>query len=207
MKTRLAVLGLLVLAFGLAAYAAPVTFGYCPSAGSDTSGCELQINILAVNGSGVVTSYTVTTSSPDMGPYDGIEDTYIGVVNMSGSVAKSINLTGIVSGVGIFAFDGDGVGTYVTGNSNDSTGYGGPGVLFSGITTVSVTDDKGTVNFGCTTASTSSCAGLAAGGSGYFSLEEAISGSVLAGSPEPGTLLLCAGGLIGLGILRFRKRA
>ena len=72
------------LAFAvLPVFADPVSFPECPAVGHDTSGCELLITVTATNGSGVATAFNVTTSSPNLGPYDGTHDTLIGVLNSS----------------------------------------------------------------------------------------------------------------------------
>ena len=72
--------GLLAFA-ALPVFAAPISFPECPAVGHDTSGCELLITVTATNGSGIATAFNVTTSSPDLGPFDGIDDTLIGVLN------------------------------------------------------------------------------------------------------------------------------
>ena len=117
------------------------TFGDFPNIGNNTAGAALLITL----GTG---GATVSTNPTNSGPYDGVEDTYIGVWNNSGQVINSITL----SGPGIFGFDGDGIGVpdtatygangycigcgiaqYGAANANDtsmttnaSAGYGGP---------------------------------------------------------------------------------
>lgn len=84
-------------------------------------------------------------SDPSVPPFDGNEDTLIGVLNKSGATVFGITLTG----QGIFAFDGDGAGP--------NGGYAGPDVSFS-----VVDANNGTVNF---------VKGLTNGQSLWFSLE------------------------------------
>jgi hypothetical protein len=72
--------GLLLFA-ALSAFAGPISFPECPAVGLDTSGCELLITVTATNGSGTATAFNVTTSSPDLGAFDGSDDTLIGVLN------------------------------------------------------------------------------------------------------------------------------
>src|SRR5580692_9608013 len=64
------------------------------------TGCNTLITI-AANG-------TVTVTIPDTTPYDGSDDTLIGVLNNSPSAVGSLALTGS----GIFGFDGDGICTF-----------------------------------------------------------------------------------------------
>jgi hypothetical protein len=131
-------------------------------------------------------------TDPSQTPYDGIEDTLIGVLNNT----TSTTVTGIPLSGGsnaIFDFDGDGAcdpnsgttsfspgppdanladtgtsGAPCTDNSTDTTGYGGPDSYFTNIN--SPADTTGTVNF---------ISPLAPGKSTWFSLEEAISGAEL----------------------------
>jgi PEP-CTERM motif len=168
----------------------------CPGVGADTNGCELVITVTAVNGTGVATAFTVATSTPDQGPYDAVEDTLVGVKNSSGAALTSIALS---SPVDAFAFDGDGpcvstgLGPTPANCSSDPSGYGGPGVTFSGINAATT---SGTVNFGPSVAN---------GGTAWFGLEEAVTASQITGggggttsTPEPGSFMLLASGLLGL---------
>jgi hypothetical protein len=169
----------------------------CPAVGSDTNGCEFVITVSSVNGSGAATAFTVATPSPNQGPYDGCDDTLIGIVNSSGGTLKSITLSGSVAGVGIFFFEGDGACAAVacTNGAGDTSGYGGPGINYSNISTNST---SGTVNVGCTGVGT--CAGIANGASAWFSLEGALTASVLAPptTPVPSSVLLMFAGLAAL---------
>ena len=132
------------------------------------------------------------------GNYDGADDALIGVVNNSGHVLASFN----VSGSNIFGFEGDGINTYgaspSTGNP-DTTGYGGPLGYF---TNIAPSFNSGTVNF---------WRGLTNGKATYFSLEESISQSSLPvitrNVPEPPTLPVFGLGLIGMGWLAWRRKS
>ncbi|MGC2661293.1 MAG: hypothetical protein WA324_25345, partial [Bryobacteraceae bacterium] len=143
------------------ASAASLTFSQCPAVGNDTSGCEFLITVTSVSG-GAATGFSVAVSSPDQGPYDGSDDTLVGVLNSSGSTLTSLSIS---SPLDIFGFDGDGACSGLSGvipgcaGFTDPSGYAPAGVTFSG---VNASFTSGTVNF---------TAGLADGGSGWFSLE------------------------------------
>jgi hypothetical protein len=103
--------------------AAPtVPFTECPAVGADTS-CGLLIDI---TDSGVA-----VLQDPSQGPYDGSDDTLVGVLNQS---SKSIGHLALASNTPIFAFDGDGIcsGFYglIAGCPSGQTGYEGPGTSF-----------------------------------------------------------------------------
>jgi hypothetical protein len=127
----------------------------CPAVGNDT-GCGIVITITNSGASVVPTG---------QGPYDGIDDTLIGVVNNSNQPIRVIGLTSAVTtNGGIFGFDGDGLTTYgVGGNSKDSTGYGGPNAYF---TNINVAKTSGLVNFITPIPPN--------GGTGFFALENAL---------------------------------
>jgi hypothetical protein len=98
-----------------------------------------------------------------VGPYDGIEDTLIGVQNNSKGTVKTIP----IEGTGIFGFDGDGICSGLFSGTPEGcpfgpTGYEGPGTAFE----VTEYPNKGNLNFP---------AGLEAGKSTYFSLELPVS--------------------------------
>jgi hypothetical protein len=100
--------GLLALA-ALSTFAAPVVnFPECPAVGADTSGCELLITVTAARGmpgvGSVATAFTVTTSNPDQGSYDGGDGTLIGVLNATSGSIDAVFFT-VAPGTGSFAFD------------------------------------------------------------------------------------------------------
>ena len=181
---------LLVGVFLFSAFAAFNTtppFNECPAIGSDT-GCAI---LFVFNSNGTVTG----SADVSQGPYDGVEDTLVGVLNNSSVTQTGLTLDG--GTVTIFGFDGDGLCTFTftgssfCGTTADTTGYGGPNVTFSGI---NAGFTKGTVNF---------TGGLAPGAATYFSLEEAISASAIPTGtvstvPAPRSLVLL---LTGLGIV------
>jgi hypothetical protein len=160
-------------------------FAHSPDAAA--TGCNVVITINA-NGS-------ISTTVPDSQPYDGSEDTLVGVVNNSASPVGSLN----ISGSGIFDLDGDGHCTYTfTGNSycagaaasgTDPQDYYGPNTTFANI---AASTDSGTVAFNPPVG--------AGGGTSYFSLENPPTASltVTVGptlTPAPGTFVL-----LGIGI-------
>jgi hypothetical protein len=162
----------------------------CPAIGLD-SGPGIILNV----GPGGAVTVTVT----GQGPYDGVEDTYIGVNNNTGAPLSSI--TGIHSTLQAFGFDGDGIGTYAAVGSNttdtSSGKYGGPNAYF---TNISLDLMSGDVNF---------IKPIGIGGSDIFSLEENIAaaggGGITVGVPEPSTWAMMLLGFLGLGFLGYRK--
>jgi hypothetical protein len=176
--------------------ASAATLTQCPPTGLNTGGCRLLVTITGASG-GAATAFTVTTTtnSPDNQPYDGADDTLIGVLNSSGTSVSSLALS---STTDIFGFDGDGPCTVTPGpttcNPADTSGYGGPGVTFSGINTAAT---AGTVNFS---------PALANGGTAWFGLEEALTATQIQSAvPEPASWALLAAGLSGLLYLRRRR--
>ncbi len=140
-------------------------FTECPAVGADTS-CGLLID--------VTDSGTVIFQDPTQGPYDGIEDTLIGVFNGS---SKTLGHLSLASNTSIFGFDGDGIcsGFYglLAGCPFGASGYEGPGTSFSEI---SPELNSGVVSF---------TEGIPPGGTAYFSLEEPLSASsVVTGGPS-----------------------
>jgi hypothetical protein len=182
-----------------------------PAVGNDSLGPTLCITLNA-NGTA-----SVVAGPSSQGPYDGVEDTYIGVINNTGQSVSSITLSAPTS-VGIFGFDGDGIGVapaggypgpgsgtieYGTPNSHDTSngGYGGPNSFFTSIQHIAGTD-TGVLNF---------IAALAAnGGNTYFSLEEPLTSASftvqIGSTPLPAALPLFAGGLGMLGWLGGRRK-
>ena len=173
-------------------WASPISFPECPAVGNDNTGCEFLITVTSPS------TFTVTASSPDLGPYDGSDDTLVGVLNNSGSTITSISIS---SSVDIFNFDGDGACSGSFGvipgcaGATDPSGYAPAGVTFSG---VNASFTAGTVNF---------TSGLAPGGSTWFSLEEALSVTQInPGVPEPSSILLLVSGLVAIGVMIRRHR-
>ena len=75
-------------------------FRECPAVGADQS-CGV---LIYVTSSGVK-----VLSDPSQGPYDGGDDTLVGVLNASDKALPSLALS---SSTDIFGFDGDGICTY-----------------------------------------------------------------------------------------------
>lgn len=141
-----------VLATAASASAGP-PFTQCPAIGADPS-CH---TLIIVNAKGEFEA----ENDPTVGPYDGIEDTLLGVENRSTGTVKTIPIEGTF----IFGFDGDGIcsGSFTgtpAGCPFGPTGYEGPNTEFTVIDT-----NHGSVNFP---------AGLEPGATTYFSLEEPI---------------------------------
>lgn len=153
------------------AAAAPAPpFKECPAVGQDTS-CQL---LLVVNPDDTIT----VLGDPALGPYDGSDDTLIGIVNNSKAAVPAITVTG--PGSGLAGLDGDGLCTYsVAGCPFGPTGYEGPG---TSVKTDSSFPDSAEIDF--------AAAGLAAGASTYFSLEGALTAATI--TSRPGTLNPCA---------------
>lgn len=135
-------------------------FSQCPAVGRDTS-CALLIYVDSSGQVGVA-------GDPSQGPFDGVEDTLIGVQNNSSTPISSIPLSA-TSGKPLFGFDGDGLCNQLAFGNGEPvgcpfgpTGYEGPGVAFANI---SPDTTSGTVTFS---------PAIAPGGSAYFSLEEAL---------------------------------
>ncbi|HTZ09115.1 MAG TPA: hypothetical protein VMB72_08585 [Acidimicrobiales bacterium] len=153
-------------------------FNECPAIGDDTS-CGLLVDITP---SGIQVLGDAT-----QGPYDGADDTLVGVLNQSTAPVSDLSLSS--STENIFGFDGDGIcsggyGTWGpapasstvssdTGSAGcaydgDMTTYAGPDTSFSDYSSDGATATSGTVNFPTP---------LGAGQSTYFSLEEALTTS------------------------------
>jgi hypothetical protein len=149
--------------------------------------------LITFSNNGVSTTLNPVYST-DPGPYDGVEDTYFGVINNSSRTISSFALS---STLDIGGFDGDGIdeANYlnIPHNSMDPSGYGGPNAFF--------TNNLGTslvVNFITPIA--------ASGGTDVFSLEEAVSlNNIVVGVPEPSTWAMMLLGFAGLGFAAYRK--
>ncbi|MCA1836606.1 MAG: hypothetical protein LC721_09880, partial [Actinobacteria bacterium] len=111
-------------------------------------------------------------SDPSVGPYDGAEDTLVGVENQSNTTITSVALS---SSQDILGFDGDGICSGLFANTPPPcplgpTGYEGPNTRFTIVDAF-----HGTVNFP---------SGLAPGASTYFSLEERVAAATLVAGPS-----------------------
>jgi PEP-CTERM motif len=212
MRRAVAIGVAVLLSSAAAARATPITIqasgGPCPSStGPATSAAYTAAGglcnvVITFNADG-----TVTTLITNSNPYDGAEDSLVGIVNDTTSGIPSIDLSSLT--LALFGFDGD--GACVTGGPFVQAGpcgglraptasgadYAGPGVTF---TNIAANRRSGTVNFGPLIAPL--------GGTAWFSLEEPPSLDIIVGPgqvPEPGTLTLLASGLIGISRWRRRK--
>ena len=153
-----------------AASAPAAPFKQCPAIGASPS-CEI---LLVVNSDSTIT----VVGDPSVGPFDGSDDTLVGIVNNSAKSVRAITVSG--PGSGLSGFDGDGIcsgdyGTW-TGSANcpyGPTGYEGPGTSF--VVSQSI-PDSAEVDF---------TAGLAPGASAYFSLEGALVSAQLTAREGP----------------------
>jgi hypothetical protein len=223
---KLSMVVLTMVSAAVMASGAGIGFNACPAVGADTAGCEMLVSVTAVSSLGVGTAFFVATNSPDQGPFDGVEDTLIGIQNNSlVNALKSITLTS--SSTAIAGFDGDGacIGTYAPGptaaqclggvfTSTDPNDYESAGVTFSGFTSGGSTI---TINFagaGLAASNGTSC------GSAWFDVENAPTAgsfgggtagttcaSVGPGTPEPASAMLLAPGLVALALLARKRRA
>lgn len=186
MMTRALALNAIAAAAAACVFAAPAQGATCPAFGADTD-CGYLITI---NPDG-----SITAGPTAQGPYDGSEDTLVGVINNSPTPLTTLTL----SGSNIFGFDGDGESSY-TGTSYGPTGYEGPNTSFT-----IVDPNNGSVDF-------TNGGVMGNGGTAWFTLEEnlaSITGGVnviTGGVPEPSTWAMM---LLGFGAVGFamRKRA
>jgi hypothetical protein len=133
-------------------------FSQCPRVGASPS-CAILIEVNADRSVTVLGDATV-------GPYDGGDDTLVGVQNDSSAPVDALTVSGPAASA-IFGFDGDGLCTYVSVPCG-ATGYEGPG---TSLTIDPANLDHGEVDF--------AGAGLAAHASAYFSLEGALTSAQL----------------------------
>ncbi len=146
-----------------AASAAPAVvpippFHACPAVGASPS-CQI---FLVVNPDATVSVW----GDPSVGPYDGSDDTLVGVRNDSAQSVDAITVTGPGSGLG--GLDGDGLCTFgVAGCPFGVTGYEGPGTR---LVTDPALPDAAEVDF---------TGSLAPGASTFFSLEGALTAAQL----------------------------
>jgi hypothetical protein len=150
----------------------------CPTTSSTNTDCGF---IIAIGPGGTIAGAPVANAQP----YDvGGNGTLVGVVNNSGKTfTGSFTITAQAFGLGVFAFDGDGICVYIGPNgiqpnpmgtyclANDVSGvdpgdYAGPKVSFSNINSASTIYDTGTV----------AITGLANGATTFFSLNGPPSG-------------------------------
>lgn len=132
-------------------------FTECPSVGASPS-CEI---LLMVEPSGSITVY----HDSSVGPYDGGDDTLVGIYNNSGKPISAVTVTG--QGTGLGGFDGDGLCTYNSCSWPNPTTYEGPDNTF---VTSSALPDSAEVDF--TTP-------LAQSATTYFSLEGDLSSAMV----------------------------
>jgi hypothetical protein len=170
-----------VFAAGMAVLAAPRAEAATCAAFRGSADCQI---IITYNPDGSIT----TTQTPGIGPFDGIEDTYVGVVNNSGHTIFSTALHSAT--LPIAGFDGD------SGFGGDFD-YSGPDTSFTVIdsNTLIVNYNRG-----------ANAAGLADGHVARFTLEEDIElsrGGIL--TPEPATLAVFGIGLLGAALIRRRQ--
>lgn len=199
----MAALGGLMFA-GISTLSAGPLFTQCPPTGVNT-GCEFLVTI-AANGQATIAA---DPNTPNNGPYDTVEDVLVGIQNNSTSKVFSLPLTGS-SSTPLFSFDGDGPCTQSPGPAaskctSDGSGYGGPGITFSGI---SGNQQSATVNI---------AGGVAPGGSAWFGLEGAPTASQIvtgppvvtppSGIPEPTSLALMGSGMGALLLVARRRKA
>ena len=135
-------------------------FPECPAIGADTTGCGFLISLPQTG------SATVTASG--QGPYDGHDDTLVGIVNNTDQAISTVTLS---SNTDIFGFDGDGIctnpykGQFTNTCPYGTSNYEGPGTSFSNI---SGDKKSGTLNLS---------PALEPGASTFFSLESDLTGA------------------------------
>jgi hypothetical protein len=139
------------------------------------TGCGALITVLAVDGTGKATAFTVTTLG-NGNPYDGTEDTLFGVQNNSGSALSSMVLTSPDTTFGgIFNFDNDGPCGFgdvcpSVPEVYTKTGYEGPNNTFTGFNSQVI----GGVTYGvppATSGTVTFTSPIPTGGNTWFALE------------------------------------
>ncbi len=137
-------------------------FYECPAMGSDSS-CGI---LLFITNQG-----TQILQDPNQGPYDGSDDTLVGVLNES---SQPVSAEALSSNTGIFGFDGDGICSYSWSGSGacpfGPTQYEGPNTSFS-----IANNNSGSVNFGQP---------LIPGATAFFGLEDALTQAQIQQSPS-----------------------
>ena len=153
---------------------AHATFTECPPIGVDT-GCGALITVYAGTPPTAVVSF-----DPAQPPFDGDDDTLVGILNYSGAASLSIAIS--APGVPLFSFDGDGLCTASgapAGCPFGPTGYEGPGTGFRDYCAPSCTSGTVDATFtGSLPAPTCLPPGASPPTSTYFSLEGQIPSSV-----------------------------
>ncbi|MGH9353005.1 MAG: hypothetical protein ACRD2G_12735, partial [Terriglobia bacterium] len=171
MKKNALLLGIAFMVLEAASvFATPAPpFTECPAVGQDTS-CGLLIVFNAGGSASIFADSSQGAFNPNG------DDTLIGAVNSSGSTVASTTITGtdVVNALPAFFFDGGGLCGFgifpqpcSPANPFDPTGYGGPGISFTNMSSDLTT---GTVVF-------NNGNGLADGQSAYFSLEGILTAS------------------------------
>jgi len=205
--------------YGEATTANPLAKYWSGPVGSETYTSHLgggPVSLLAVfSANGTVSVY----SDSKAGTYDNVEDTQIGILNLSGQTLSAVKLTG---SAGFFSFDGDGISaTAGAGSGATATGAGAPsntfdkstGLYGGPMTYFSLTQGGSSIT--SASGATSGYAnfvngGLASGKSTYFSLEgdpAGLSGTSFASpAPEPGSVVMVAGAVALFGFRRLRAR-
>lgn len=188
--------------------AAPISFPECPAVGLDTTGCELLITVNATT-NGIATAFSVATSSPDLGPFNGTDATLIGFLNSSPGVLHRV-IFAIAPGLGSFAFNQHGA---CFGTGSPLVAFYSPGPTAAQClngqywTTDAMDYASAGVTF-CSFSLANACIlvgyapGLAPGETAWVSLPGVISASQIS-APEPASLVLIAAGL---SALCFRRR-
>ena len=94
--------------------------GQCPAIGQ-SQGCGILI---------VVTNTGINVlEDPDVGPFDGSEDSLVGVQNDSSTTVSQVTLSG--GAVNIFGFEGDGLCAFTACEWLHPTTYEGPTTSFA----------------------------------------------------------------------------